>query len=297
MTELLCIVGPTAVGKSALAVEIAKTSGAEIISADASQIYQGLDIGTGKITEAEAEGVPHHLIDVAPPDAPFDAQRFADLADAAIADITGRGRPVIVCGGTGLYFRALVDGLCPTPPVSEAVKAELAAAIEAGELTALHRELAQVDPEAAARIAPADRQRIERALGVYRSSGKALSDWQAEHREAPKRYAAQWLGLELPRDQLNARIDARTRAMYDQGLVDEVARLVEAGYGPALKSMGAIGYRYAALVHGGRMPLETAIELTARDTRRYAKRQMTWFKAIEGVQWIAPPPSGPGGAS
>lgn len=286
---LLCIVGPTAVGKTALAIDIARRHGGEIVGVDASQIYRGMDIGTGKATAEELDGVTHHLIDVVDPDTPFDAARFMALADEAIADIRGRGRRPVLCGGTGLYLRALVQGLCEAPPVDPAVRAEIVARIEAGELPALHRELAAADPEAGARIAPADRQRIERALGVYLSSGKALSVWQAEHRAAPRRYATAILGLELPRPALNERIEARARGMFRGGLVSEVAQLEAQGYGPALRSMSAIGYRYALAVHAGEMSAPQAIELTARDTRRYAKRQMTWFRALGEITWTRPP--------
>ncbi|MFN3197104.1 MAG: tRNA (adenosine(37)-N6)-dimethylallyltransferase MiaA [Bradymonadia bacterium] len=286
---LLCIVGPTAVGKTALSIALAQATHAEVVSADASQIYQGLDIGTGKVTADEMGDVPHHLIDVVRPDEAFDAQRYIALADAAIAEIRGRGRPVIVCGGTGLYIRALIHGLCPAPPVDDAIRAEIQAQIAQGELPVLHAALAEADPEAARRIAPADRQRIERALGVFRTTGRTLSAWQAEHRFAEHRHQAVFLGLNMERPQLNDRIDRRAQAMFEGGLVDEVARLEAAGYGAALRSMSAIGYRYAAEVHHGTLTKARAIELTARDTRRYAKRQVTWFKALEGVMWHTPP--------
>lgn len=289
MRPLVCIVGPTATGKTALAIELARRWDAEIVGADASQVYRGMDIGTGKVTAAELGGVRHHLIDVADPDEPFDAAAYVRLADAAIADIEARGRRALVCGGTGLYVRALLYGLCAAPPVDPAIRDELRARIAAGELPALHAELRAVDPEAAARIAPRDRQRIERALGVFRTTGRPLSAWQAEHAPAAPRYDARLIGLDLPREVLRRRIADRVRAMFAAGFVDEVRRLLDAGYGPHLSSMGALGYRHVAAHLEGRLTRDDAMDLTIRDTRRYAKRQRTWFRAMPGVHWATPP--------
>lgn len=286
---LLALVGPTAVGKTALAVALAQSHRAEIVGVDASQVYQGLNVGTGKATAAELSGVPHHLIDVARPDEAFDAARYVGLADEAIAAIQARGHRVLLCGGTGLYLKALIHGLAPIPPVPNEIREALAAEIAAGGLPSLYAELKQVDPEAAARIHATDPQRIERALGVFRASGRPLSAWQAAHRFAPVRHHAIHLGLRCPLDRLTARIERRVARMFSGGLLDEVAQLIEAGYGPRLRSLSAIGYRYAAAVLEGAMPVQEARRLTVRDSRRYAKRQMTWFKALDGVHWIEAP--------
>ncbi|MCB9522266.1 MAG: tRNA (adenosine(37)-N6)-dimethylallyltransferase MiaA [Myxococcales bacterium] len=286
---LLCIVGPTAVGKTGLAIDLCRRYGAELVGADASQVYRGMDVGTGKATPEELGEVRHHLIDVVDPDQPFDAGAFMRHADAAIADITARGKRVVVCGGTGLYLQALLRGLCDAPPTKPEIQAELRAAITAGEHAALHAELSRVDPAAAARIAPLDGQRIERALGVYRSTGRPLSAWQAEHRFAEPRYPHRILGLERPRPALNARIERRLDQMIAQGFEAEVARLVDVGYGPALRSMTALGYRHFAASAAGEMSRAEARRQTLVATRRYAKRQLTWFRRVEGVQWFTPP--------
>lgn len=286
---LLCIVGPTATGKTGLAVEIASRWGGEIVGCDASQIYRGLDIGTGKATAEELGGVAHHLIDVVEPDAAFDAAAYVRAADAAIADIRARGRRPIVCGGTGLWLRALLHGLCEAPPVRPDVVDELRARIDAGEVEVLHAELAAVDPAAAGRIATRDRQRIERALGVYRTTGRPLSEWQAAHRFGAARHPAVMVGLDVPQAELRERIERRVQGMLEAGLVTEVRGLVARGFGPALRSMSAIGYRAMAAHVEGALSLERAVELMVRDTRRYAKRQRTWFRRQVGVTWWTPP--------
>ncbi len=286
---LLVVVGPTAVGKTALALDLCRRFDAELVGADASQVYVGLDIGTGKATPAELGGVRHHLIDVVAPDQPFDAGAYVAAADAAIADITARGRRVVVCGGTGLYVQALVQGLCEAPPASPAVREALQAALARDGTPAIHAELAAVDPAAAARIGPRDAQRIERALGVYRTTGRALSDWQAEHRAAGPRYRHRTVGLRLPRAQLYARIEQRVDAMLAAGWLAEVEALMAAGHGPSLRAMTALGYRALAGVVAGERRLADARHETLVATRRYAKRQMTWFNKVEGLRWLEPP--------
>ena len=287
---IITLVGPTAVGKTALALTLARRFGAEIVGCDASQVYVGMDVGTGKVRPDEAAGVPHHLIDVVRPDAPFDAGAYARLADAAIADILTRGGRALICGGTGLYLRALVEGLCEAPPVDPAIRADLQARLAAGEGMSLHAELAQVDPAAAARIFPADHPRLERALGVFRTTARALSDWQAEGRAAAPRYDVRMLGLTVPRETLRRRIADRTVAMFDRGLVDEVRALEAAGFSRDLKSMQAIGYRQAAACLHGELSRDAAIRLTIDATRQYAKRQETWFRAMPDVAWHTAPP-------
>jgi tRNA dimethylallyltransferase len=293
VTPLLVVVGPTAAGKTALAIAVARLAGAEIVGADASQVYRGMDVGTGKATAAELGDVRHHLVDVVDPDAPFDAALYARLADAAIADIRARGRQVVVCGGTGFYLRALLQGLCEAPPVDATIREDLRARIAAGELPAMHAELAAVDPTAAARIAPRDRQRVERALGVYLATGRPLTAWQSAQAATGPRHPHVLVGLDVPSDALKARIAARVDAMIAAGFVAEVRRLLDAGYDPALPSFGALGYRHLAAHVRGDLPLDEARRRTLHDTERYARRQRTWFRALPDVTWWpAPPPDG-----
>jgi tRNA dimethylallyltransferase len=289
MNPVLCVIGPTAVGKTDVAVEICRRHNAEIVGVDASQIYRGMNIGTGKATAAELGEVRHHLIDVADPDDPWDAMRYVRAADAAIADIRSRGRNVVLCGGTGLWLRALLHGLCPAPPLADEIRATLRGRIAAGEVETLHAELAQVDAVAAARIRPQDAQRIERALGVYQTSGKALSAWQAEHGFGELRYPHHMLGLNRPRAALVARIEARVRWMFSHGFVPEVEALIQAGHGPHLRALSALGYRYIAAALAGETSMAQAQALTMIASRRYAKRQMTWFKKLPDVRWFEPP--------
>lgn len=289
MTSLIAVVGPTASGKTALAVRIAQRWGAEIVGVDASQVYRGMDIGTGKATPDELCGVRHHLIDVADPGEAFDAQRFVALADAAIAEIRGRGQRVVLCGGTGLYLRALLEGLSEVPPVDPAVSQALRARIDAGEVEALHRELAQVDPTAAARIAPRDKQRVERALSVARSTGRTLSDWHAAAAAQTPRHTARFIGLAWPRAELDARIDARVRQMFSCGLVDEVRGLLDSGLDPSARALKALGYVQCVTLLKGACTLDEAVAETALRSRQYARRQETWFRAMAGITWWAPP--------
>lgn len=289
MTPLICVVGPTASGKTALAVQIARWVDGEIVGCDASQIYRGLDIGTGKVTPADLAGVPHHLVDLVEPDAPFDAAAYARAADAVLADLAARGKRAVLCGGTGLYLRALVDGLCSAPPVDPAVRDDLRARLAAGEGPSIHAELSIVDPEAGARIGPSDAPRLERALGVYRTTGRTLTDWQRSQPPGPARYATTMLGLDRPRDQLDARIARRVDTMFAAGLVDEVRALVAAGHGPHLRSLQAIGYRLVAAALEGELGLDDARARMVIATRRYARRQMTWFRADPRVRWLRPP--------
>src|SRR5438876_7994342 len=219
--RLVCIVGPTASGKSALALDLAERLGAEIVSADSRQIYRDLDIGTAKPTAAERARIRHHCLDLVAPDEAFDAARVRDAARAAIADIARRGHAALVVGGTGLYVRALLRGLCPAPPRAPALRATLAQE----DAPALHRRLGVLDPVAAARIAPTDARRIVRALEVALVSGVPLSRWQAEHRLAEPAYDALVIGLARPTAELDARIAARARAMLEAGFLDEVRAL------------------------------------------------------------------------
>ena len=287
-SSLLCIVGPTASGKSDLAVELALAYQAEIISLDASQVYKGFDIGTGKVTVEEMRGIPHHLLDCVEPDERFDAGVFVQKADQIIADIHARSKRVIICGGTGLYLKALLKGLCEAPGVHSEIEAQLEARLNLGEVETLHAELAKVDPQAASKIMPKDRQRISRALGVYLSHGVPLSDLQAQHQFAEERYPALILGLDPPRERLNERIARRIEQMWSMGFLAEVQELSDAGYQSALRSMGAIGYRLALAVIEDEMTIAEAQEKMLYATRQYARRQRRYFDKQLPTEWVQP---------
>src|SRR5467141_1720799 len=279
MYRVLTICGPTASGKTALAVELAEKLDGEIVSADSQQCYRGLDAGTAKPTPQERARAPHHLLDVADPEEQLDAARFVQLADAAVADISRRGKRVIVAGGTGLWIRALLRGLLDAPGASPELRAALREDFERLGAPALHSRLAEVDPAAAARILPNDRVRIERALEVHALSGRPLSELQSEHRFAQARYEALLWFLDPPREVLRQRIEARTRRMFADGsLRRETEWLLSRGAGKALKIIG-YGEMAEALRTGN---FAAAEERTKARTRQYAKRQRTWFARDAG---------------
>lgn len=285
--RIIVLSGPTASGKSDLAMAMARVFPAEIVNADSMQVYRFLDIGTAKPSPGERAEIPHHLIDVADPDEPYNAGRYVADADAAISGILSRGKVPLVVGGTGMYIRALLRGLDPAPS-DPAVRAELDRrwAEEGG--VALHAELARVDPETAARVHPSDRLRVVRALEIARvagiPAGRSRSAWAA----APGRYLPLFLALWPGRGELYRRIDERTEGMFRKGLVNEVRRLLDMGYGRELKPMGALGYRQAVAHLLDGIPLAEAVESTKRDTRRYAKRQLTWLAAEPGLVRVDP---------
>jgi tRNA dimethylallyltransferase len=281
--RLICIVGPTASGKTALALELAARCGAEIVSADSRQIYRGLDVGTAKPSLAERARVPHHCLDLIEPGEEFDAARFRRAADGAIADIRARGRVPFLVGGTGLYVRALLRGLCPAPPRVPAVRAALEATIVRDGLEALRTELVRIDPETARRLGPRDRVRILRALEVARATGVPLSRWQAEHGFRERPYEALVIGLARPTAELDDRIRARVDAMVASGFVEEVRAVAARGV-----VSDALGYREMLACVEGRTDLATAIRATALATRRFAKRQRTWFRGEPGIVWRHP---------
>ncbi len=287
--KLLIICGPTASGKSELALRLAHELDGEIVNADSMQIYRGMDIGTAKpATEQRAE-IPHHLIDVADPDRLFSASDFAEEADLAIKDITARGKRAIIVGGTGLYIRALLKGLVDSPSGAGRIRQELQE--EAKELgnEAMLEKLRQVDPELASRIHSNNLVRIIRALEVHRLTGVPLSQTQQEHGFIANRYESLQIGLRVDRKELYTRIEARVDKMLADGLLEEVRRLLAAGYGRELKAMRAIGYKEAAAYLSGELDLEEAVSLMKRDTRRYAKRQYTWFNADPDIIWLEYP--------
>ena len=296
---LLVIVGPTASGKTALAVELCERLSGEVVSADSQQCYRGLDLGTAKPTAAERARARHHLLDVAEPEDQLDAARFVRLADAAIAEIRGRGKRAVLAGGTGLWIRALLKGLLDAPPGDATFRAAFRAEAAERGMPAMHAKLAAVDPAAAARILPNDRVRIERALEVQALSGRPLSELQRAHAFAERRYQVEVVHLDPPRPLLNERIAARTRSLFAPGspFLDEVralqGRMVEVP--AAAKALKIIGYgeAAAALDEGTPEALRAACERVFARTRQYAKRQRTWFtKEFGPGRW--PPDPEPG---
>jgi tRNA dimethylallyltransferase len=289
--RVVVIVGPTGAGKTRLAMLLAERTCGEVVSADSQQVYAGMDIGTGKVSAEERARVPHHVIDVVSPDQEMTAQRFVELADRAIADVAARGRPVIVCGGTGLYVRALLLGLFAGPPASPELRAQLAELARREGTASLYAELARIDPQAAAKIDRNDEKRIVRALEVFRLTGETMSAHQAkhDHRSAPWRYAARLVGLAPEREALYEAIDRRVDAMIEAGFEREVAELRARGYLPPLRSQQAIGYAELHDAADGRLARARAIELIKRNSRHYARRQLSWYRADPTIRWHADP--------
>lgn len=293
--RLVVIVGPTGAGKTRLALALAEHTGGEVVSADSQQVYVGMDIGTGKVSAEERARVPHHVLDVVQPDEEMTAARFVELAERAIEEIAARGRPVIICGGTGFYVRALLLGLFAGPPASPEIRAELTSLAREQGCHALHAELARVDPAAAAKIDPNDEKRTIRALEVFRLTGEPMSVHQAkhDHRSLPLRYPARFVGLAPDREALYRGIDARVDQMIDGGLEGEVAGLRGLGYCPPLRSQQAIGYAELHEVVEGRVERARAIELIKRNSRHYARRQLSWYRAAtaqpEAIAWHLDP--------
>ena len=286
---VVVIVGPTCSGKTRLALELAERADGEVISCDSQQVYIGMDIGTGKATPAERARIPHHLLDVVRPDEEMTAARFIELADRAIADVRSRGKAAIVCGGTGLYVRALLLGLFESPPADTMLRAELAAR----GIAALRAELERVDPVAAAKIQANDQKRTIRALEVFLLTGVPMSSHQARHnhRTLPYRFDARVVGLAPDRQELYRAIDTRVDAMIANGLEAEVSALRDRGFGPPLRSQQAIGYAELHAVAAGVHDRSRAIELIKRNSRHYARRQLSWFGSDPAITWHAAVPA------
>jgi tRNA dimethylallyltransferase len=284
---LLVIVGPTASGKTALALQAAEATGGEIVSADSVQVYRGFDIGSGKPTLAERARVPHHLIDIADPGQAMDAASWAGLADQAISEIRARGRLPVVCGGTFLWVRALLFGLSKAPPADPAVRERHRALAEAEGRPAVHAALVKVDAAAAVRLEPNDLVRVSRALEVYELTGTPQTEWHARHGFRDRRHPARLVGVKWSPDELSERIRARTQAMLDAGLLGEVRRLLSEGHGGA-RAMQSVGYRQTAeALEAGDVDRAALLEAIVRATRIFARRQRTWLRD-EPVTWLTP---------
>jgi tRNA dimethylallyltransferase len=280
--KIVVIAGPTASGKTALAVDVARRFDGEIIGADSVQIYRGFDIGSAKPTVEERGGIPHALIDAADPRQPIDAMVFATMADAAIAATLARGKLPIVAGGTGLWLRALLRGLVDLPEPDTAIRARLMAEIEARGAPALHADLSRVDPLAAEDIHANDAFRIVRALEVFEQTGQRVGEMRRAHALGAARYDAFFFVLDLSLDDLTPRIEARIEAMFAAGWIEEVKRLRET-YGDDVRPFGSVGYKELLAHVRGEITLDEAKRLVRKATRIYARRQKTWFRNEPGV--------------
>ncbi|MBR2366293.1 MAG: tRNA (adenosine(37)-N6)-dimethylallyltransferase MiaA [Oscillospiraceae bacterium] len=287
MERIICVAGPTASGKTDLAVALARAYDGEILSCDSMQLYRRMDIGTAKPTESEKQGVVHHLFDIAEPDEPFSAGRYQELAEPILQDVLARGKTAIVTGGTGLYMDALIRGNsfapAPVPGLREKLEQRLA---EQGA-AALLEELRAIDPETAARLHEADHKRIVRALEIYEQTGVPMSVRDAETRAVPPKHRAAWIGLHFSdRAQLYERIDRRVDLMLKAGLVDEVQGLLADGVPDTATAMQAIGYKEIAAHLRGECTLTDAADAVKQGSRRYAKRQLTWLRKNPEIFWI-----------
>ena len=286
--KLIIISGPTCSGKSMLAVELALKLGGEVINADSMQVYRGMDIGTAKLSMEKRESVRHHLIDIVDPDQEFNAAYFLLYALPVIKDLHERKIPIIVVGGTGLYVKVLLGGLFACPPSEFEFRRGLQEEYEKKGLSVLYQRLLRLDKKASDTINPNDRIRIIRALEVINSTGRPFSEVTEEHGFSDRRFVYLHFCMDIERKTLYERINNRTLSMIDVGLIEETKILLDAGYSPRLKSMQAIGYRHIIDYLNGGWGLDEAIRVIQKDTRRYAKRQFTWFRADKDAQWVDP---------
>lgn len=284
--KAIVIAGPTASGKTAFAVELALSLSGEIVNADSMQVYRGMDVGTAKPTSEEKKGIPHHLMDIVDPDEEFNAAIYRATALASVMDICSRGKICLVVGGTGLYIRALLGGLMKSPQSEPGLREWLRSECEIHGAAALYKRLSHQDPEHARNIHPNDKVRVMRALEIIYQTRQRSSDLMKEHRFRDRPLNSLKLFLKAEREQLYHRINERSAAMVQMGLVEETQALIKKGYSPNLKPMKAIGYRHAVRYLEGIWTLEYMKDKLKRDTRRYAKRQMTWFRADPEAIWI-----------
>ena len=289
LPQVLVLIGPTAIGKTALSLDLAVLFNCEIISVDSMQVYRYMDIGTAKASRGERELVPHHLIDIVDPDEDYDAARFVKDATLLIGEISARGKLPLLTGGTGLYLKSLLDGIFPEAPSDKEVRNALKDKLKRQGSKVLHEELSLCDSISAAKIHQNDTQRLLRALEVYHTTGTPWSTHLANHRNANVAGLSAdtlQIGLTTDREKLYQRINMRCDMMLSEGLEAEVKGLLKRGYSPGLKSMGSIGYRHMAGFINNEYNREEMSRLLARDTRRYAKRQYTWFNKMDEVNWV-----------
>jgi tRNA dimethylallyltransferase len=286
--NVIVICGPTGIGKTSTAIEIARTFQGQIIGADSMQIYRYMDIGTAKPTPSEQAKIRHHMIDIVDPDHPYDAVKYAQMAREKISQIHSKGFAPFVVGGTGLYIKALLYGMFQAPPVDPQISMDLRKIAADRGSVLLHQRLQSCDPDTAKRIHPNDTYRITRALETIAATGKSITRYQKEHGFADDVFRVLKIGLSIDRKVLYERIDRRVEAMIAQGLVNEVKTLLRMGYNSDLKSMQSIGYRHILEFLADKTSWDECVRTLKRDTRRYAKRQLTWFGADEGIIWQEP---------
>lgn len=285
LTLLPIIVGPTGVGKTRVGIEVARMIGAEIVSADSRQIYKYMDIGTAKPSLEQRRIVPHWMIDLVEPDVDYSAARYSQEATEVIKNLLTSDKKVLVVGGSGLYIGALVEGFFPSPPADWDLRQRLIEEAQNLGSEALHYRLTRVDPEAAQRIHPNDLKRLVRALEIYELTGVSISKHQAKHK--PKgNFSPLYIGLKRRREELRRRIEARVDWMIEKGLIEEVKSILKMGYSPTLNSLNTVGYKEIIAYLGGKFSLDEAVNLIKKNTKAYAKRQLTWFKRISGIEWV-----------
>lgn len=285
MNPIICLAGPTASGKTALAVELAKELGGEVVSCDSMQVYRRMDIGTAKPSLEEMQGIPHHMIDVAEPEEDFSVSRYCAQAAPIVEDIVARGKTAIIAGGTGLYMDSLIRGNDFAPFPSTGVRQRLEAQADREGLDAMRAWLQSVDPEAAERIH--DRKRLLRALEVYLETGETITEHNRKTQLIPSKFTPLWLGLDFDdRQDLYDRIDRRVGLMLDMGLVEEIRGLLQSGIPESCTAMQAIGYKEFVDALEGRGTIEQAADSVRQSSRRYAKRQLTWFRRNRNMHWI-----------
>lgn len=287
MNNIICIAGPTASGKTALAATLAKELNGEVVSCDSMQVYKRMDIGTAKPTLEEMQGIPHHMIDVAEPWEDFSVSRYCDMAAPIVDDILSRGKTAVIAGGTGLYMDSLIRGNAFAPFPATGVRERLEAQADTVGMEAMLSRLRAVDPDAAGRLHLSDRKRILRALEVYLETGETITEHNRKTQAVPPRYSPIWLGLDFAqRGELYRRIDLRVSLMLQQGLVEEIQGLLADGIPEKATAMQAIGYKEFVDALDGRCTIEEAADLVRQSSRRYAKRQLTWFRRNKAIHWL-----------
>ena len=286
--KVIIICGPTGIGKTTVGIKLAEKFGGEIVGADSMQIYRHMDIGTAKPTREERRKVSHHMVDIVDPDENFDAVQFSERARATIVELNRQGRLSFVVGGTGLYIKALLHGFFQSEPVDPKIRNRLKQELEQSGSGFLYERLVQVDPVTAGRLHPNDSYRILRALETIASSGKSISKHHLDHGFDEDPFHALRIGLRIDRAKLYARIDQRVETMIQAGLIEEVTKLLAMGYSAGLKPMQSIGYRHVIGFLEGSLPWDECLRTLKRDTRRFAKRQFTWFGADPQIIWYEP---------
>ena len=287
MNQIICVAGPTASGKTALAVELAKALNGEVVSCDSMQIYKSMDVGTAKPTKEEMQGIPHHMIDVAEPWEDFSVSRYCQMATPIVEDILARGKTAVIAGGTGLYMDALIRGNDFAPFPATGARERLEQQADEMGMDFMLTKLQSIDPESASRLHLADRKRIIRALEVFEETGETITAHNKRTQAIPPRFQPLWIGLDFePRKALYDRIDLRVDIMLEQGLVSEIQQLLSSGIPAKCTAMQAIGYKEFIAALEGSISIEEAADQVRQSSRHYAKRQLTWFRRNPAMNWL-----------